>query len=418
VWFTVDHHLFEASTTTTDTPQAVLQSLVTGPTDEQVAAGVGSSIPAHTVVQSLSVQNGLARVQLSTHVESDPLSDAQVVFTLTQFPDIHRVLVNDQEGGPLSRRDLTSQLPAILVRQPAIGQRVTSPVTIAGAADVFEATVSIRILDSNGNELANTYTTASCGTGCMGDYATSVRYTSSQEQDGVIEVFEVSAENGRAINVVRIPVTLLPSTDRTNFGTTVWRPIDHPQSANTPERAALLFAHEIMGWDPARVHLETSTPGGGFTIVRLWNTDMTTTFTPDVGITLTMTPVDALWSVARVESGLFDVTCPSQRQDVIVTTKPDATPGSVPICGRFSQPPAGWVVTATVEYAGSDLHASEAQSSADIPITGRDFRGSIPLTASYAGKDVSVRIEVRSGSGTMLGIYARRFVTESSGASG
>jgi immunoglobulin-like protein involved in spore germination len=96
--------------------------------------------------------------------------------------------------------------PAIVVRIPVPGEEIGSPVNVAGTADVFEATVSIRILDANGQELAAAVTTATCGTGCRGKYF----FFTEQRQKGTIEVFESSAEDGSPLNVVRIPVVLVP----------------------------------------------------------------------------------------------------------------------------------------------------------------------------------------------------------------
>ncbi|MGH2660765.1 MAG: Gmad2 immunoglobulin-like domain-containing protein [Actinomycetota bacterium] len=44
------------------------------------------------------------------------------------------------------------------------GDEVSSPLTIRGNADVFEATVSISILDAAGNEFVRAFTTATCDT--------------------------------------------------------------------------------------------------------------------------------------------------------------------------------------------------------------------------------------------------------------
>ena len=99
---------------------------------------------------------------------------------------------------------------AIVVESPEPGASVSSPVTISGTADVFEATVSIRILDAAGNEIARTFTTATCGSGCRGDFRESVSFEIDSEQAGTIEVFEESAENGSASNVVTLDVTLVP----------------------------------------------------------------------------------------------------------------------------------------------------------------------------------------------------------------
>ena len=99
--------------------------------------------------------------------------------------------------------------PAIVVKQPAAGDEVASPVTISGTADVFEATVHMRILDSGGLEVAARFTTATCGSGCRGEFSTQLSFFVEKTQDGTIEVFEVSAEDGSPINVVTVPVVLV-----------------------------------------------------------------------------------------------------------------------------------------------------------------------------------------------------------------
>jgi hypothetical protein len=111
---------------------------------------------------------------------------------------------------PQTRAMYSGYLPAITVQSPVIGEQVTSPVTISGTADVFEAVVSARILDPAGNEIARTFTTASCGTGCRGDYSVTVSYPVPRTEPGTIEVFESSAKNGLPVNVQLIPVTLTP----------------------------------------------------------------------------------------------------------------------------------------------------------------------------------------------------------------
>lgn len=99
--------------------------------------------------------------------------------------------------------------PAIVVKQPAPGDEVASPVTISGTADVFEATVHVRILGSGGLEVAARFTTATCGSGCRGEFSTELSFFVEKTQDGTIEVFELSAEDGSPINVVTVPVVLV-----------------------------------------------------------------------------------------------------------------------------------------------------------------------------------------------------------------
>jgi hypothetical protein len=106
-----------------------------------------------------------------------------------------------------------SPLPAIVVEQPAIGAGVTSPVTVSGTADVFEGTVSVRILDSSGGVVGRAFTTATCGSGCRGTFSVQVRFhVSGTGVAGTVMVFEASAENGKPINAQRIPVTLKAAT--------------------------------------------------------------------------------------------------------------------------------------------------------------------------------------------------------------
>src|SRR5439155_8963823 len=136
------------------------------------------------------------------------LAPGQIVFTLTQYPNIRKVRFA-ADGSTYTRSALESLLPAITVESPVIGQQVSSPVRVSGTANVFEATVNVRILDANGHELARAFTTATCGTGCRGDYSVSVRFHVDHQQPGTVEVLDYSAKDGSPENVVSIPVILV-----------------------------------------------------------------------------------------------------------------------------------------------------------------------------------------------------------------
>lgn len=229
-WFSRDGKLFvtgRAVPATTSVGRAALDRMLTGPSAAEYAAGVRSQIPAGTTLLGVRISAGTATVDLSSSFESAaspsamPLRIAQVVYTLTQFPAVTgvRFQINGQGvtviGGvpvqsPQTRAMYSGYLPAITVQSPVIGEKMTSPVTVSGTADVFEAVVSVRILDSAGNEIARTFTTASCGTGCRGDYSVTVSYPVPGTEPGTIEVFESSAKNGLPVNVQLIPVTLAP----------------------------------------------------------------------------------------------------------------------------------------------------------------------------------------------------------------
>ncbi|MDG4800633.1 Gmad2 immunoglobulin-like domain-containing protein [Micromonospora sp. WMMD980] len=132
---------------------------------------------------------------------------AQVVWTLTQFPTVRRVAFAPA-GATTGRDDYADLLPPIVVTAPASGDRVASPVTVTGTADVLEATVSVRVLDAAGREVGTGFTTASCGSGCRGAYRVAVRYRRAAAGAGVVEVFQVSARDGSRVDLVRVPVTL------------------------------------------------------------------------------------------------------------------------------------------------------------------------------------------------------------------
>jgi hypothetical protein len=86
-----------------------------------------------------------------------------VVYTLTQFPTVSRVALQSPGqpvAAPVRRSDYADLLAPIVVSDPVVGQRVSSPVTVAGTANVFEATVTLRLLDAPGREIATRFTSA------------------------------------------------------------------------------------------------------------------------------------------------------------------------------------------------------------------------------------------------------------------
>jgi hypothetical protein len=228
LWFTYDGSLFVTHRTEPFTPAVgtrALEALFGGPTSAERAADVDTTINPGTRLHSLTIEDGVATVDLDdTFVDQETPaiavgSLAQVVYTLTQFDRVQGV-VFEVDGRPLTnfggyeidsaqrRANFAGQLPFILVQSPLLGERVSSPVHISGTANVFEAVVSIAILDQNGRVIASTFTMATCGTGCRGTFETDVAYDVAETQHGTIRVYEVSAMDGSEIHVVNIPVTL------------------------------------------------------------------------------------------------------------------------------------------------------------------------------------------------------------------
>jgi germination protein M len=230
VWLTQGEHLFLATRTqaaTVAVGRAALTQLLQGPTSAERDAGVGTTIPAGTELIDLNIQDGVATVNMNGTYDDGGGSLsmrtrlAEVVYTITQFASVQGVQFQldgsavDAFSGegivldhPQTRSDFEDLLPAIVVETPGPGDAVSSPLTISGTANVFEANVSYRIEGENGHSVADGYATATCGTGCRGTYVVTVDYTIGHDQGGTVVVFESSAQDGSEINVVRIPVTL------------------------------------------------------------------------------------------------------------------------------------------------------------------------------------------------------------------
>ena len=148
---------------------------------------------------------------------------AQIVYTGTQFEgvDAVRILIEGERveaiGGegfivakPLTRRDFQDFAPPIVLESPKTGQEFSGSMNVAGFANVFEATVAIRLTGEDNEVLTETFTTATCGTGCWGDFEETVEFKVDRPQQGSLTVFTNSAEDGSEQHGETIAVRLVP----------------------------------------------------------------------------------------------------------------------------------------------------------------------------------------------------------------
>ena len=204
---------------------AAVEALLSG----TLSDAFGSAIPGDVTLHSLVISDGVATVDLSKEFEEGGgsllmrLRLGQLVYTLTEFPTVKRVMLKI-DGSPieafsgegivigdgLTRKDFEDLVAPIVVTTPSSGDRVSSPIEIAGTANVFEANVSIRIVDASGDELYSGFTTATCGTGCRGDFKTQAKVKVVEPTEATIEVFSQSAEDGSPMHLVSIPVRIEP----------------------------------------------------------------------------------------------------------------------------------------------------------------------------------------------------------------
>ncbi|HEX5695633.1 MAG TPA: GerMN domain-containing protein [Acidimicrobiia bacterium] len=221
--------VYREGPSTDEAALTALQLLVEGPTPDETAGTptISTAIPEGTSVNGVTVEAGLATVDLSTEYDDGGGSFgmfarlAQVVFTLTRLPDIEGVAfsidgepvtVFSSEGieldGPQQREDYYDLLPPIFVDSPVWGEPVTSPVQARGLSNVFEAVSQIMLTDDDGLPLFEETVMASCGTGCWGEWEVEIPFTVDRDQFGALIVWEISAQDGSQVNVREYPVQL------------------------------------------------------------------------------------------------------------------------------------------------------------------------------------------------------------------
>jgi hypothetical protein len=161
--------------------------LLEGPTASEQQIGLSTQLSSES---TLTVEGSRDILTVHGHVpEGAPL--AQVVYTMTQFPNETTVNVNGQDYTRGSFEDFT---PAILVELPLPFQAVSSPMRLAGSANTFEATFQYELKDAQGKILAKHFATATSGSGTRGTFDLKVPFNATSGGSGTLRVYEDSAD--------------------------------------------------------------------------------------------------------------------------------------------------------------------------------------------------------------------------------
>jgi hypothetical protein len=212
----------------TDPIYESLDFLLSGvyPGEEAASPALTSEIPEGSELLGVQVADGVADVDLSARFFSGGDGPdlrgriAQVVFTLTRLPEIDavrfwqggQIVGFDETVGvsyPVVRADFPDLLPPVMIESPAYWASAgDNPLAVTGTADVFEATVSLELLDQDGAVLWQGTTQASCGTGCRGDFSAEIPYEVAEGQSGTLVAWETSMEDGSRLYQRRHPVWL------------------------------------------------------------------------------------------------------------------------------------------------------------------------------------------------------------------
>jgi immunoglobulin-like protein involved in spore germination/sporulation and spore germination protein len=184
---------------------AAIAALLQGPTaQEETDLDLTTAIPDTDEDAEVAIEDGVAELQLD--VQLAPAGLAQVVYTLTRFPEVERVDVQEQI---VTRADFEEQTPAILVESPLAFEEVASPLQASGTANTFEANFEYELTDTDGRIVDDSFVTATSGSGTRGTFDfTTDAYTVPFDGLGALIVFERSAEDGSRINLVEIPLRM------------------------------------------------------------------------------------------------------------------------------------------------------------------------------------------------------------------
>jgi hypothetical protein len=172
-WFVQDGKLTRLGTPATgpDAVQPALELLLGGPRAALMATGESgggftTAIPAATQLESVDVADTIATVRLSGPAPTGTALE-QVVRTVTDT-GVHWVRFGDEPGlvnATIAAGKTDDAPPVELVRAQSDGSKVQ----FAGTADTFEANVQLRLMQGD-KQLAHTFVTATCGTGCRGSF--------------------------------------------------------------------------------------------------------------------------------------------------------------------------------------------------------------------------------------------------------
>jgi Sporulation and spore germination/Immunoglobulin-like domain of bacterial spore germination len=228
VWFERGGKLWLTKRTVPRTPgaaAAAINRLFAGPNSAETSAGVASAVPAGSALRGVSITGGVATVDVASAFAAPAARTqirmrlAQLTYTVTQFPTVSSVrlevngrVVNSIDGAPVpqpaGRGNFFRLLPPILVSRPAIGALIPSgSITVAGTADVFEAALTVRVINAHGRLLVRKHFLASCGTGCRGTYSVTLPYHLLRAQQGTVVIFDGGGKIAHP-HIVRVPVRL------------------------------------------------------------------------------------------------------------------------------------------------------------------------------------------------------------------
>ena len=206
--------------------RATIEQLLAGPSNDEAQGtpAITTAIPSGVRLLGINIDQGLATVDFSSGFEAGAGADrfAQVVFSLTRFPNVDRVafrvdgthvaapLGNGQVvSRPVGRDDYLEMAAALSVEQPTFAAKAGNPLRVTGFGTVFEASFNFALTDARGLIIAEGHAMTTEGAG-WGRFDFTIPYRVNESQLGALIVWAHSAQDGSRIDVREYPVLLEP----------------------------------------------------------------------------------------------------------------------------------------------------------------------------------------------------------------
>lgn len=186
--------------------------------------GFGNAIPVEVRVVDWAIEDGMVRADMNEAfldgaggLLADTTMLNQLIYTLTWMdPDAS---VEFTVGGqpvdafgsegisllePVDRETFIDELHVIFLTRPI--SDFENIYTVEGRANVFEATLTWQLLDGAGEVVHEEFTTASCGTGCWGEFGFGVDAGLIVPGESSVRLLTYSAEDGSPTNIITVPI--------------------------------------------------------------------------------------------------------------------------------------------------------------------------------------------------------------------
>ncbi len=186
--------------------------------------GFGNAIPADVRVVDWSLEDGTVRADMNEAfldgaggLLADTTMLNQLIYTLTWMDADASVEFTVQgqpveafgsEGisllEPVDRDTFIDELHLIFLTEPI--SQSENVYAVSGRANVYEATLTWQILDGAGEVVHDEFTTASCGTGCWGEFGVGVDADLIVPGESSVRLLTYSAEDGSPTNIITVPI--------------------------------------------------------------------------------------------------------------------------------------------------------------------------------------------------------------------